>query len=491
MSVIAAVSAHAAVIRGTAVEQRTGYILSRTIVTLDPIPNAGQQVRSIRTGENGQFTFANVPPGAYVLQASHRGFMPMQYGQRRWDAAGAPIVIAGDEVITVSLPLLRYGSIVGVTRDLNEVGIADQDVAAYTDSQPPVFVARGKSDERGVFRIAGLEPGTYLIRTTGNNDDDRAYLPTFSRQTLRVEEARPVVVYPDEDSTDGDVRPIEGKLFSLTGYLPLPPPPANFLVTVTLASDLGRITSNGSSFHFAALAPGHYEIYAEARENPPGTRVLGGYMDLLIERNIANFALPMSEVRETRFAVDGAGADVTATALVRRKDYAGVGPVQTVMLNAVTGVLLFPGQWEVQVVPPRGYYVSNFGGARNSAVRPDGWNGFLVNSFSSRVNVTLSNGPAALHGVVRDSNKAVGGVPVFLEPWDPVTRNRLADLHETRSDMSGNYRFDGIAPGDYRIFSTFDYAAPNQQVFDASGARAIRLEKTTDPAVDLDLWGNP
>src|SRR5580698_9132507 len=268
---IAALSAHGAVIRGTAVEQRTGYILSRTTVTLDPIPNAGQQIRTTRTGENGQFAFSNLPAGAYVLKASHRGFMPMQYGQRRWDAAGTAITIAGDEIITVSLPLQRYGSIVGTTRDPNEVGIPDQDVAAYTNAQPPVFVARGKSDERGVFRIGGLEPGTYLVRTTGNNDEERSYLPTFARQTLRVEEARPVVVYPDEDSTDGDVRPIEGKLFAITGYLP-PPPPANFLVTVTLASDLGRITSNGSSFRFAALAPGHYEIYAEARENPPGTR---------------------------------------------------------------------------------------------------------------------------------------------------------------------------------------------------------------------------
>ena len=125
----------------------------------------------------------------------------------------------------------------------------------------------------------------------------------------------------------------------------------------------------------------------------------------------------MNEIRETRFVLDGAGADVTATALVRRKDYAGVGGVQTVMLNAVTGVLLLPGQWEVQVIPPRGWYVSNFGGPRNNAVRADGWNGVLINNFS-RVSVTLSNGPAALHGVVRDSNKAAGGVPVFLEAWD-------------------------------------------------------------------------
>jgi uncharacterized surface anchored protein len=80
---------------------------------------------------------------------------------------------------------------------------------------------------------------------------------------------------------------------------------------------------------------------------------------------------------------------------------------------------------------------------------------------------------------------------VFLEGWDPVTRSRLVDLRETRSDARGNYRFDNLAPGDYRIFSTFDYAAPTPQIFDASRANEIRLEKATDPAVDLDLSGNP
>jgi hypothetical protein len=150
-----------------------------------------------------------------------------------------------------------------------------------------------------------------------------------------------------------------------------------------------------------------------------------------MERNIANLVLPMGEVRETRFTLDGAGPDIKATALVRRKDYAGVGPVQTVILNAVTGVSLLPGQWQVQVVPPRGYYVSNFGGPRNNAPRPYGWN----------------------------------DVPV----------NRLIDLRETRSDMNGNYRFDGVAPGDYRILS-------HVRLRGSQPADLRRLRSARDPA---------
>ena len=72
--------------------------------------------------------------------------------------------------------MLRFGGITGTVRDENEVGIADQDVAAYTNTEPPYVVSRATTDDRGVFRISGLYPGSYLVRTTGNRDFDIAYM---------------------------------------------------------------------------------------------------------------------------------------------------------------------------------------------------------------------------------------------------------------------------------------------------------------------------
>ena len=123
---VAALPAPAAIIRGVAIEKRTGYRLSRVALTLEPIPLAGQQVRTFRTGENGQFTFSGLPGGAYLLRATRRGFMPVQYGQMRWDSAGTSIIITGDEVLSLSLALSRYGAIAGTVRDSNEVGIPDR-----------------------------------------------------------------------------------------------------------------------------------------------------------------------------------------------------------------------------------------------------------------------------------------------------------------------------------------------------------------------------
>ena len=91
-----------------------------------------------------------------------------------------------------------------------------------------------------------------------------------------------------------------------------------------------------------------------------------------------------------------------------RKDYAGTGAVQSYSVNASTGVPLAPGRWEVMIVPPRGYYVSAFGGPQKPAARPDGWNEINV-GFLGRVSATISGGPAAVHGGVRQAGQSRGG----------------------------------------------------------------------------------
>src|SRR5580704_11244832 len=275
----------AAVIRGIVVENMTGYSLSRSLVTLHMIGTPSDAAVSVRTSESGAFEFTNLTPGAYIVRASRRGFLPMEYGQRQWNSAGTPVIVDKDAAASLNIRLSRLGAITGTVRDDNEVGIPEQDVAAYTNTEPPRFVTRGRSDDRGVYRISGLDPGSYLVRTTGNEDMELSYLPTFGRQTLRVAEARPVQVYLDYEARDADVRPIRGALFNLSGYAAPLPDPQNFTVTVTLASDLGRRTYDGAVFRFTSLAPGAYEIYVEAHENPPGTRFYGGYTDFRLERN--------------------------------------------------------------------------------------------------------------------------------------------------------------------------------------------------------------
>jgi Carboxypeptidase regulatory-like domain len=476
----------AAVVQGVVLENSTGDRLAGSEVTLQPV---GGNPLKTRSSSSGVFEFRNVPAGEYFVKSTRRGFLPAEYGQRQWNASGQPVAIQKDGVVTLTLRMLRFGGITGIVRDENEVGIPDQDVAAYTNTEPPRVVSRATSDDRGVFRISGLYPGSYLVRTTGNRDFDIAYIPTFSRQTLRVAEARPVEVYPDDDARDADIRPIRGNLFNLSGFVAPVADWQSFTIKVTLASDLGRRTSEGLGFRFGALPPGTYELYAEARENPPGTRFLGGYTELRIDRDIGNFALVMSQIRPISFSIQGGAGDAPEV-MARRKDLTGTAMPDDLDVTAGRGALLPPGRWEILVIPPAGYYVQQFSPAtRDGNSRPDGWNEVVVRNFTS-VRVGLSGGASTLQGRVKASGDPAAWTPVFLEEWDPINRKRLMDLRETYADARGNYRFEGLAPGTYRVLATFDYRAPTAEMMDQAGAQAIDVTEHSDREMDLELFGN-
>ncbi len=94
-----------------------------------------------------------------------------------------------------------------------------------------------------------------------------------------------------------------------------------------------------------------------------------------------------------------------------------------------------------------------------------------------------------MHGVVKSYGDPSVGAPVFLEGWDPDTHNRVLDLRMVRTDLHGNYRFEGLAPGNYRVLATFEYTNPDVDAMDLAGAKLIRIESHGDLQMDLDLYG--
>ena len=476
---------HAGVIRGTVLENQTSKPLSRAQVVLESIGGTAGGAHSSRTDRSGNFVFSSLPAGAYVLKASRRGFMPMEYGQKRWNSAGVPVTLTEDAAPFLTIRLPRYGGITGTIVDENYVGWLEGDVVAYRYAQPPVLVARGRSDERGVYRISGLEPGRYLVRSAAMQNEDGSYLPTFSQEAVRAEESRPVEVYFEQDSTGVDVRPSEGRLFSLSGVAVTNPP--GMTATITLVSDMGRQTMQGSVFHFVGLAPAAYEVYAETQGNP----YQASYTSLGGLDHDTSVTLQLLPVRERQIEVNPAppGGSASVQILARRKDLAGVGEPAALRV-ANNRALLTPGRWELMPTPPPGYYVSGFSGSppgRGEVSRPDGWNEVAAAYYSS-IRFTLSSGPGAVHGVVKSSGETVAGAPVYLEAYDPVTRKRVTDLRTVRTDMRGLYRFESLAPGVYRVLSTFEYRSPDSAEMEMAGAQTASVAASGDLAVDLDLY---
>src|SRR5258706_15617703 len=152
--------AGAASIQGTVVEHISSRPLARAEVKLTVVGALGTAGGEIQTRTNGmgQFLFSRLGVGAYLLSASRIGFAELHYGQKTWKAAGAPVARAeADSRYVAELRLRRLGAVAGVVWDENQVGLAEQDVVVYEATRPPKMAARAKTDDRGVYRVGGLE----------------------------------------------------------------------------------------------------------------------------------------------------------------------------------------------------------------------------------------------------------------------------------------------------------------------------------------------
>jgi hypothetical protein len=479
---------NAGVIRGNVVENQTGKPLARAVVSLQPVTGTPGGTQGVRTNGYGAFEFSSLAAGAYLVSVSKAGFVPTEYGQKQWNAAGVPVMLTEDGAQFLTIRMPRYGAITGTVVDENDVGLPLHKVVAYRNTQPPVLAGNATADDRGVYRLGALEPGNYLVRTVAIQNEGIDYLPTFSKETLRVEEARMVPVSLDEESRFVDVRPAPGRLFTLSGRAE--PSPQGLPVTVTLASDMGRQTVSGPDFEFRALPPGPYELYAESSGDPPrGMLQQAVFTPITLDRD-TRLRLYLSPVRETRFDFLPSAPDAKSIQiLARRKDLAGVWPVQPVTLTNNRAVL-FPGRWELMLTPPPGFYVSGFSGPRSEPgtyTHPEGWNEITLGNFGF-AQFTLSAEPGSMHGTVKSLGDTVAGAPVHLESYDTASRQRVTDLRTTRTDLHGAYRFDGLPPGTYRVLATFEYQAPDTAVMDQAGARQVAIEGKSDLQFDLDLY---
>ena len=166
-----------AMIVGQVVDATTGAPVSEAIVRLtmpkyseDPTTPKG---RVMADGE-GRFFFTDLHPGEYWLNASKDGYSIGTYGQRRAQGQGQLLSLAeGERLTDVTLRIWKHGVIAGTVIDeAGEpvVGVAVRalvkDIVAgrarYGNLQSYVEPL-ATTDDRGMFRLSQLVPGTYVV----------------------------------------------------------------------------------------------------------------------------------------------------------------------------------------------------------------------------------------------------------------------------------------------------------------------------------------
>ena len=157
------------VILGRVVEADTDRGVAGAVVRLSVAgSSAASHPQSITNG-SGYFLFRDVPSGTYALTVQAAGFLPASYGQRRHD--GPPRALPVDATrppTSVTIRAWRPGAIEGTLRDeLGEplVGAAVRAMRREPHTTDARFVAAvaTSTDDRGLFRLAPLPPGEYVV----------------------------------------------------------------------------------------------------------------------------------------------------------------------------------------------------------------------------------------------------------------------------------------------------------------------------------------
>jgi hypothetical protein len=139
----------------------------RAVVTL-----TGADLRPSRgaiSDDEGRFTIRNLPAGRFVLTAMRPSFITSAYGAKRPGRLGTPVSLTAGQTQNVVVRLWRGAVIAGVLRDDTGEPVEGVPVTAVRVSGsgggPGVTLTNngGLTNDRGEYRIFGLEPGTYLV----------------------------------------------------------------------------------------------------------------------------------------------------------------------------------------------------------------------------------------------------------------------------------------------------------------------------------------
>jgi len=162
-------------IAGHVVAADTGRPIKRARVFLSAAELPGG--RGMLTDDDGGFDFSDLPAGRYTLYASKSGFVQLFYGQRRPLQAGTPLqLVNGQQLKGVDFALPRGGVISGRLSDENGDVMPGVAVAIlryqYQQGDRQLMPAgRAQTDDRGVYRVWGLNPGEYYVSATAQGEN--------------------------------------------------------------------------------------------------------------------------------------------------------------------------------------------------------------------------------------------------------------------------------------------------------------------------------
>lgn len=473
--------------------------------------------QTVKVNENGNFKVDGLSAGLYRVWASSPGYVPSVQS----NPSASNFYHIGDTAnFTLNKGAVITGKISGPNGPMITVGVFAIRVRDEEDKRlpTPVIARERATDDRGIYRIYGLSPGTYLIMAararvgmigpSAYDNDTPTYFPSSPRDTA----SEITVREGDEVTADIQYRAEPGHAISgqVAGVVESQGPISGN-ATVTLIDVRNRLatfsvgTSSYDNFKFAlsGIPDGEYELFAfqflqsrdDLRSKPRRILLRGADVSGVTLTVAKQAAIEGRVLFESDPKLECGKREETArqeTIVYGRryepekgsdKNAAPAQPdVSLPMSNYVAlDVGDAKGTFRLRNLPPGTYRI-------DPRAPGDGWylrsisTGLSISdSVSVRLGeavsgltVTFAEGAGALRGsVAPKGDRLPKSTYVYLVPAEKENATTVFRYFEARLRGDGSFSIDNIAPGEYFIVALKpDNDAPS------SSAIAIRQNLT-------------
>ena len=228
-----------AAISGTVVDATTGRPVEGASVSLRRTEASTFSVPRMVTDAKGRFVFRDLPPATnYFIDVTRFGYATMRYGWSGPDGSLATrdiarISLASDQWIDgIKVSLYRLGAISGRVVDERGEPVVGTAVRVFSQRMiagraQPVGGPIAVTDDRGAYRISGLDPARYVVAVLSVQHTVLDTVPD-SAQTLAVGElATGGIGGSSGNAVKGPTIDVDGRhRLALTNFATPPPPSA-------------------------------------------------------------------------------------------------------------------------------------------------------------------------------------------------------------------------------------------------------------------------
>jgi Carboxypeptidase regulatory-like domain len=496
------------------------------------------KIRPTSADEQGKFALENLTPGAYLVFAEVPGYVvapdldnnPEQKYYRPGDSMTIRMIKGGviTGAVTTSLGEPVVGARVNPVRLRDLKGRAAHQTA--TDLQ-----REWKTDDRGVYRIYGLEPGVYLLSTGGKGfiqlipEGYDADAPTYYPSSTR-DNATEVTVHSGEELTGIDIRYRDNSRgYAVSGSVSGATAASSMVLVTVILNDAVTEAFTGMvmtpmapgmhSFAFDGVADGEYIVSAVASDygsgSPPRKVSVKGADVTGLELAIA----PYGSI-EGRIAVEQAlGAErkadcqnkssssieevlILARLDSKSKEQGPTGKAFSLFPFPVDSTPNNKGEFKVPRLEAARHHIearmpSEDWYVRSMSLPPDppstqprdaARNGIAVKTGEriAGMNITLAEGAAGVRGRVLSATEGVR-LPALLRlhliPAEKESAEDTLRFMEVAVQSDGTFALTNLAPGKYWVLArpSADEALltsnpPRPVAWDGDGRKQLRKE---------------